>query len=104
MDQIKAPIGAAVTQDKVEEALKAKKYKLLTFTHVDTSTGEWHPLFFFLLAHGLVSAVLSDAKAIAETVKRVSPETLVCSSYVPEAIFMMLTLLGDSGWSVLCCK
>ncbi|TRM65179.1 pyridoxal phosphate-dependent transferase [Schizophyllum amplum] len=57
---VKAPIGAAVTQEEIEKALKAKKYKVLTFTHVDTSTG-----------------VLSDAKAIGETVKRVSPDTLV---------------------------
>jgi len=40
--------------------LKEKPYKVLTFTHVDTSTG-----------------VLSDAARIAETVKRVSPSTLV---------------------------
>ncbi|KAJ7281901.1 pyridoxal phosphate-dependent transferase [Mycena rebaudengoi] len=60
VDQLKAEIGAAVSQDAIAAALKAKKYRLLTFTHVDTST-----------------AVLSDAKAIAETVRRVSPDTLV---------------------------
>ncbi|KAJ7880301.1 pyridoxal phosphate-dependent transferase [Mycena olivaceomarginata] len=60
VDQLKAEIGAAVSPEAIESALKSKKYRLLTFTHVDTST-----------------AVLSDAKAIAETVKRVSPETLV---------------------------
>ncbi|KAJ3784368.1 pyridoxal phosphate-dependent transferase [Lentinula aff. detonsa] len=60
VDQLKAEIGAAVSQEAVADALKKKKYKLLTFTHVDTST-----------------AVLSDAKAIVETVRRVSPETLV---------------------------
>ncbi|KAJ7257911.1 pyridoxal phosphate-dependent transferase [Mycena haematopus] len=60
VDQLKAEIGATVTQEAIESALKSKKYRLLTFTHVDTST-----------------AVLSDAKAIAETVRRVSPETLV---------------------------
>ena len=65
VDEIKAPIGAAVTQAEIEQALKAKKYKILTFTHVDTST-----------------SVLSDAKAIAQTVQRVSPETLVNSSCV----------------------
>jgi alanine-glyoxylate transaminase/serine-glyoxylate transaminase/serine-pyruvate transaminase len=59
-DQVKAPIGAAVSQEELEKALSAKKYKIVTFTHVDTSTG-----------------VLSDAKSIAETVKRVSPDTLV---------------------------
>ncbi|KAJ7918745.1 pyridoxal phosphate-dependent transferase [Mycena leptocephala] len=60
VDQLKAEVGAAPSQEAIESALKSKKYRLLTFTHVDTSTG-----------------VLSDAKAIAETVKRVSPETLV---------------------------
>ncbi|KAF7370835.1 PLP-dependent transferase [Mycena sanguinolenta] len=65
VDQLKAEIGATVTQDAIESALKSKKYRLLTFTHVDTSTG-----------------VLSDAKAIAETVRRVSPETLVISDGV----------------------
>lgn len=39
VDQIKAEIGAAVSQDEIEKALKSKKYKVLTFTHVDTSTG-----------------------------------------------------------------
>jgi len=60
VDQIEAEIGAAVSQIEIEKALKSKKYKVLTFTHVDTST-----------------AVLSDAKAIAETVRKFSPETLV---------------------------
>ena len=41
-------------------ALQQKKYKLLTFTHVDTSTG-----------------VLSPAAQIAQTVRSVSPDTLV---------------------------
>jgi alanine-glyoxylate transaminase/serine-glyoxylate transaminase/serine-pyruvate transaminase len=40
--------------------LKEKSYKLITITHTDTSTG-----------------VLSDVKAIAELVHRVSPDTLV---------------------------
>jgi len=57
---IKAELGTPVSQGKLEEALKAKKYKIITVTHVDTSTG-----------------VLSDIKSVAETVKRVSPETLV---------------------------
>ncbi|KAG9081700.1 hypothetical protein FS749_007461 [Ceratobasidium sp. UAMH 11750] len=38
--QVKADIGAAVTQVDLEKALKEKKYKVVTFTHVDTSTGE----------------------------------------------------------------
>ena len=76
---MKAPIGAAVTQEEIEKALKAKKYKILTFTHVDTSTGQ--PFSFQPIHHSLPltshTAVLSDAKAIAATVKRVSPDTLV---------------------------
>ncbi|KAJ6624974.1 pyridoxal phosphate-dependent transferase [Mycena sp. CBHHK59/15] len=60
VDQLKAEIGTAVNQEAIASALKLKKYRLLTFTHVDTST-----------------AVLSDAKAIAETVQRVSPDTLI---------------------------
>ncbi|KAF4594170.1 hypothetical protein EYR40_008973 [Pleurotus pulmonarius] len=59
-DQLKAEIGSAVSLSEVEKALQSKKYKILTFTHVDTST-----------------AVLSDAKAIAEVVRKVSPDTLV---------------------------
>ncbi|KAF8318730.1 PLP-dependent transferase [Clavulina sp. PMI_390] len=58
--QITAPIGAAVSEADLEAALKATKYKVVTFTHVDTSTG-----------------VLSNAKMIGEVVRRVSPETLV---------------------------
>ncbi|KWU41081.1 PLP-dependent transferase [Rhodotorula sp. JG-1b] len=60
VDQIGAPVGGRPSLDEVEAALKKEKYSVLTFTHVDTSTG-----------------VLSDAKAIAETVRRVSPDTLI---------------------------
>ncbi|KAI8974542.1 PLP-dependent transferase [Trametes punicea] len=67
VDELRAPFGAAVELPALETALKSKKYKLVAFTHVDTSTG-----------------VLSDAKGVAEVVKRVSPDTLtvldgVCS-------------------------
>lgn len=58
--QLKADVGGVVPLAELEKALQADKYKVVTFTHVDTST-----------------AVLSDAKSIAETVKRVSPDTLV---------------------------
>ncbi|KAI5121495.1 hypothetical protein M0805_006532 [Coniferiporia weirii] len=60
VDQLVAPVGEAVGLAALEAALTKKKYKLVTFTHVDTSTG-----------------VLSDAKAIGETVKRLSPDSLV---------------------------
>ncbi len=38
VDILKAPLGDIVPIDVVEEKLKTKDYKLLTFTHVDTST------------------------------------------------------------------
>lgn len=67
VDQLGATVGDKPTVQQIEEALQKKKYKLLTFTHVDTSTG-----------------VLSNAKEICAAVKRVSPDTLtaldgVCS-------------------------
>jgi alanine-glyoxylate transaminase/serine-glyoxylate transaminase/serine-pyruvate transaminase len=58
--QLKAPIGSSPQLPDIEKALKEKKYKLVTVTHVDTSTG-----------------VLADIKSISELVHRVSPETLV---------------------------
>ncbi|KAG2011415.1 alanine-glyoxylate transaminase [Coprinopsis cinerea AmutBmut pab1-1] len=68
--QVKAPIGRAVALAELEKALLQKKnegkfYKIVAFTHVDTST-----------------AVLSDAKGIAETVRRISPESLVVADCV----------------------
>jgi alanine-glyoxylate transaminase/serine-glyoxylate transaminase/serine-pyruvate transaminase len=40
VNQVKAEVGAAVTQVDLEKALKEKQYKVVTFTHVDTSTGK----------------------------------------------------------------
>lgn len=64
---LRAPVGQKPTLEQVEKALGEKKFKMITVTHVDTSTG-----------------VLSDIKALSEVVQRVSPETLfivdgVCS-------------------------
>ena len=58
--QLKAPIGDRPQLPDIEKALKEKKYKLITVTHVDTSTG-----------------VLSEIKSLSELVHRVSPETLI---------------------------
>ena len=58
--QLKAPIGGRPQLPEIEQALKEKKYKIITVTHVDTSTG-----------------VLSELKALSELVQRVSPETLL---------------------------
>jgi alanine-glyoxylate transaminase/serine-glyoxylate transaminase/serine-pyruvate transaminase len=60
VDQLKAPIGGTVALDTIASALQSKSYKILTFTHVDTSTG-----------------VLSNAQAIAALVRKVSPSTLI---------------------------
>ena len=58
--KLEAPVGKRPTIDEIKNALKQKKYRAVTITHVDTSTG-----------------VLSDVKAIGEAVREVSPETLV---------------------------
>lgn len=58
--QLKAPIGDRPQLPEIEKALKEKDYKIITVTHVDTSTG-----------------VLSEIQALSELVHRVSPDTLV---------------------------
>lgn len=73
--EVKCEVGNRPTLEQVETALKAQKYKIITITHVDTSTG-----------------VLSDLEGVAKLVKKVSPETLiivdgVCSVGVEELKF-----------------
>lgn len=75
--QLKADVGGVVPLAELEKALQADKYKVVTFTHVDTSTGVSLRLPYLRLVVDFSPAVLSDAKSIAETVKRVSPDTLV---------------------------
>lgn len=58
--QLKAPIGDRPQLPEIEAALKEKKYKAITVTHVDTSTG-----------------VLSQIQALSDLVRRVSPDTLL---------------------------
>ena len=58
--QLKAPIGDRPQLPEIEDALKQKKYKVITVTHTDTSTG-----------------VLSELEALAKLVKKVSPDTLI---------------------------
>ncbi|KAA1468780.1 PLP-dependent transferase [Dentipellis sp. KUC8613] len=60
VDEIKADFGTIVDIAEVEKALQSKKYKIVTVTHVDTST-----------------AVLSDPRPIIAAVRKLSPETLV---------------------------
>lgn len=65
VDILKAPTGSVVSQSDLAAKLKSRPYKLITFTHVDTSTG-----------------VLSPAQLIASTVHSVSPDTLVVADCV----------------------
>lgn len=58
--KIDGPVGGRPQLPEIEAALSDKKYKILTVTHVDTSTG-----------------VLSDLKSLTAMVRKVSPETLV---------------------------
>ncbi|KAJ5281857.1 hypothetical protein N7478_007229 [Penicillium angulare] len=58
--QLRTPVGERHSLEQVEQALREKKYKVLTITHVDTSTG-----------------VLGDIKGVTQLVRRVSPDTLV---------------------------
>ncbi|KAI0255821.1 PLP-dependent transferase, partial [Lactifluus subvellereus] len=60
VDQLRADFGGTVDVAQVEQALQPKRYKIVTITHVDTSTG-----------------VLSNPQLVAEAVKKVSPDTLV---------------------------
>lgn len=65
VDILEAPAGDIVALDIIEQKLKDNNYKLLTFTHVDTST-----------------AVLNDAKGIADLGKKYDVLTIldgVCS-------------------------
>lgn len=60
VDQVTAPFGNRPSIAQIEDQLSKKTYKLITVTHVDTSSG-----------------VLADIKSISEMVKRVSPDTLI---------------------------
>lgn len=74
-DQLGAPVGGRPALADIEAALKKEKYAVLTFTHVDTCelpfpiySIETSPLTVDWTA---ATGVLSDAKGIAEIVKRV---------------------------------
>ncbi|KAI9308220.1 pyridoxal phosphate-dependent transferase [Cunninghamella echinulata] len=57
---LRAEPGSRPTPEAIADALSKTKFKLVTVTHVDTSTG-----------------VLSDIKAVTAQVKAASPETIV---------------------------
>lgn len=60
VSQVKSPIGDTPSLQKIEKEIKKKKYKLLTITHVDTSTG-----------------VLCDVEAICKIAKKYNVLTIV---------------------------
>lgn len=73
--ELSAAVGSKPQLHEVEKALAQRKYKILSVTHVDTSTG-----------------VLSDPKALSALLRRVSPDTLlivdgVCSVGCEEIAF-----------------
>jgi selenocysteine lyase/cysteine desulfurase len=83
VDQLRADFGGTVDIAQIEQALRSKKYKIVTITHVDTSTGAVLPIVGYVsstsrLHHSLpLLGVLSDPQPVADAVKRISPETLV---------------------------
>lgn len=81
VDQLKAEVGGVVKLSDIETALRQKKYKLITVTHVDTSTGPFpcHPLILAPLTSMI--AVLSNVQAIGELTLNVSPDTLVRGTF-----------------------
>lgn len=58
--ELKAPVGTRPQLPEVEKALAENRYKAITVTHVDTSTG-----------------VLSELKDLSALVHKISPNTLV---------------------------
>jgi aspartate aminotransferase-like enzyme len=75
VSKLGAPVGSRPQLPEIEKALKEKKYKVLTVTHVDTSTG-----------------VLSELKDLSALVQKISPDTLlvvdgVCSVASEEIAF-----------------
>lgn len=73
--ELKSPVGSRPQLPEIEKALSEKKYKMITVTHVDTSTG-----------------VLSELQQLSALVHEVSPDTLiivdgVCSVACEEIAF-----------------
>lgn len=58
--ELKAPVGTRPKLPEIEKALSEKRYKAVTVTHVDTSTG-----------------VLSELQNLSALVRKVSPDTLI---------------------------
>lgn len=46
VDSLRAKLGSVVPLNEIESTLKFKRYKIITVTHVDTSTGTFHRMPF----------------------------------------------------------
>jgi alanine-glyoxylate transaminase/serine-glyoxylate transaminase/serine-pyruvate transaminase len=78
VDQLRADFGATVAVAQVEQALQSKKYKIVTITHVDTSTGSVCFSNVVISRVSLSSQACSRTRSqVAEAVKKISPDTLV---------------------------
>ena len=42
VDSLRAKVGSVVPLDEIESALASKQFKIITVTHVDTSTGKFY--------------------------------------------------------------
>ncbi len=60
-DKVEVPMGQPILPDMVAEALKKEKYDAITIVHNETSSGVMNPL-----------------NEIAEVVRDLSPETMIC--------------------------
>ncbi len=71
--QVTAPVGGRASLDEIEEALKKDRYKLVTVTHVDTSTG-----------------IITDVQGIAALASRYGALSVVdgVCSVAGEALYM----------------
>ncbi|KAK0723173.1 pyridoxal phosphate-dependent transferase [Lasiosphaeria miniovina] len=78
--ELKAAVGSRPQLPEIEKALSEKRYKAITVTHVDTSTG-----------------VLSELANLSALVRRVSPDTLV---FVDGVCSVACEELDFDGWKL----
>lgn len=70
---LKAPIGEIVSLETIEQELKKKQYKLVTFTHVDTSTGvlvDPEPICKLAKKHNVLSVLDGVCSVAGEEIKQ----------------------------------
>jgi len=73
VDTLHAPLGDVVPLADVEAALKKKRYKLMTITHVDTSTGvrmDPKPLGTLGVEHGVLTVLDGVCSVAGEEIRQ----------------------------------